>query len=88
MKIRDGLVLKKISDMYVVVPTGDTLKDFSGVIRLNETGKDIYELLVQGKNEEEIVNELLNIYEVDTETLKKSVSESIKYLKDNKVLID
>ena len=39
MKIKDGFILRSVSDAYVVVPLGEAAKTFNGMITLNETGE-------------------------------------------------
>lgn len=38
MKIKNGFILRNVSDAYVVVAVGEAAKDFNGMITLNETG--------------------------------------------------
>ena len=38
MKIKSGFVLEKVGNGYLAVTVGDRAKDFSGLVRMNETG--------------------------------------------------
>ena len=66
--------------MYVAVAVGDGADSFSGVIRLNETGKRVFELLMQGKDADSIVSAMLDEYDSDAETMRHEVSRIIDAL--------
>ena len=63
MKIKNGFVAKEIAGQYVVVALGQASKIFNGIIKLNESGKFIWDMLVKGAEKEDIVKALLEEYE-------------------------
>lgn len=63
MKIKDGFVLREIAGQTVVIATGEASKTFHGMVKLNETGRDIWQGLAKGLSEEEIARELVEKYE-------------------------
>lgn len=67
MRIKSGFVLRKVADQYVVIATGEASKNFSGMVKLNQVGADIWQGLMDGCEEEEIVKRLTDKYEVDSE---------------------
>lgn len=82
MKLKDGFVKKLIMDEYVVVPTGESLSSFSGLIKLNETGSYIWDKLAEGYDEHMIVKDLSSDYQIDLDTAKKDVSDFLSKIKD------
>ena len=81
MKIKKGFVAKEIAGQYVVVALGQASKIFNGIIKLNESGKFIWDMLATGAEKEDIINALLNEYEgVDRETAEKDVDKFINEL--------
>ncbi|MCD8380487.1 MAG: PqqD family protein [Lachnospiraceae bacterium] len=58
MKIKEGFIIRKVAGKYVVVATGQASREFHGMVKLNETGKIIWEGLACGRTTEEIVDEL------------------------------
>ena len=42
MRIKDGFVLRKVMDNYVVVSVGESSKTFRGMIKLNVTAVEIW----------------------------------------------
>ena len=64
MKIKDGFILRSVSDAYVVVPLGEAAKTFNGMITLNETGAFLWKKLSESDvDEKSLVDSLLNEYD-------------------------
>ncbi len=72
MKVKDGFLIKKILDDYLVVPTGDNLVDFSVVVSLNESGAFLWEQLETEKTEAALIDALMDTYA----PLERSVAEN------------
>ena len=62
MKIKDNFILKKIAGSYVVVPVRSRAVDFSGVIKLSESGAFLWHILESGATRDELVARLLDEY--------------------------
>ena len=73
MKIKSGFMLREVAGNYIVVAVGSRVKEFNGIINLNETGAFIWGLLEKGATEEELLTALLNEYEVDKEVARADV---------------
>ena len=73
MKIKDGFILRKVADSYIVVAVGERVKDFNGVINLNETGAFLWKLLEKGNDHEGLKNALLEEYNVQEAVAEKDV---------------
>lgn len=73
MKIKDGFILREVAGSYLVVAVGKAVKDFNGVVNLNETGAFLWKLLEKSSTEEEMVNALLEEYDVDRATAEADV---------------
>ena len=86
MRIKDDFVLKDMGDFTVVIAVGESLKKFNCMITLNESGKILWEKLEKGCEEQELVNALLEVYDVDEKTAKKHVKEFVKKMKDASVI--
>lgn len=86
MKIKSGFVLKEIAGSFIVVSVGERVKEFNGVITLNETGVLLWKKLEAGATEEELVKVLLSEYDVDETTAKADVSGFVNKLKEAKLL--
>ena len=87
MKIKQGFILREVADSLLVVAVGDAVKQFNGVINLNETGAFLWRLLEKGATEEELKTALLNEYDVDGETAARDIKAFLEKL-ENANLVD
>ena len=63
MKIKKGFVIRKVGGECVVVPVGEMSKDFHGMIRLNETGAFLWNLMAEKNcSEDDLVDAILAEY--------------------------
>ena len=85
MKIKDGYIVREIAGMFVVVPTGIEAADFNGLMTINETAAFIWNILKNGAERQDVINALLDEYEVDRKTAEKDTDEVIKMLKEYNV---
>lgn len=85
MKIRDTYILRSVAGENLVVTVGANV-NFNSVMTLNETGKFLWEILTDEREESELVEALLNEYDVDRETAERDVAAFIGKLKDNNIL--
>lgn len=86
MKIEKEFVLREIAGDYVIIPIGKTVLEFNGMATINEVGVFLWKLLQEETTEDELVEKLLEEYEVDEATAGKDVAEFIDMLVANKVL--
>ncbi len=82
MRIKQGFVLREVAGQIMVIATGEASKDFHGMIKLNATGKEIWQGLQAGLSEQEIVARLADIYEVETEKAKEDTRAFVKQMKE------
>lgn len=86
MKIKSGFILREVAGNYIVVSVGERVKEFNGVITLNDSGVFLWKKLEKGATEDELIGALLNEYEVEEAVAKSDVSEFISKLKDANLL--
>ena len=83
MKIRENIVVRKVADSYVAVPTGKTTDGFNGIARLNKTGYDIWCGIAEGLGAKEIAQRLVESYDgVTLEEAEKYTLELIEKMRD------
>ncbi len=80
MKIKDGFMLREVAGNYIVVAVGNAVKEFNGMINLNETGALMWKVLEKGGDEQDILTAMLNEYEVDEQTAKADIKEFVENL--------
>lgn len=83
MRLKDGFVLRDVAGQTVVIATGEASEHFHGMVKLNETGKVIWQALADGKGRDAIVDELTKQFEVTAERAGTDVDAFIKQMADN-----
>ena len=86
MKIKDGFVLREVAGSFIVVAIGEAVKNFNGIINLNETGAFLWKILEKGATQEELVAKLLEEYDVDDKTAAEDVGKFINKLSEAKLV--
>ncbi len=86
MKIKKDFILRKVADSYVVVPVGKLTLDFNGIINLNETGAFLFEILQKGAEREELIERMLEEYEVTPEKAAADIDIFLEKVKNADVL--
>ena len=86
MKIKNDFILRKVADSYVVVPVNKMTLDFNGIINLNETGAFLFELLQKGAEREDLIDKMLEEYDVDREKAAADIDIFLQKVRDADVL--
>ncbi len=81
MKIKNGFVVRSIAGESVVVALGEASKNFNGIIKLNDTGRFIWDKLAEGAELETLVEAILSEYDIDKETAEADVKVFVDTLK-------
>lgn len=86
MQLKNNFVIREIMGETILVPIGDHLLEFNGLITLNELGVFILKALPEAKDENEIVDRILEEYDVDRETASADVAEFLERLRAISIL--
>lgn len=86
MKIKDGFILREIAGNFIVIAIGNAVKDFNGVITLNETGAFLWKQLEKGATKEQLLEALLNEYKVDNQVAEQHIDKFIEKLTNAQLL--
>ena len=86
MKIKNGFVLRELAGEYVVVALGEASKIFNGIIKLNDSGRSIWELLSEGCEREEAIEAMMKEYDVDRATIEADFDRFVEVLKGANIL--
>ncbi len=87
MKLKDGFILRAMGDNHLVVPVGVMTVDFRCIITLNDTGAYLWQQLQQERSEEELVQLLLDEYDVSAERAQQDVTAFIDSLNKADLLV-
>ena len=88
MRAKYNFEIVDMEDSFIAVPVGRNAGSMQGVLRMNKTGKDILEMLIEGKTLDEIEGLLAGQYEDDRMLLKTYVCEVIEYLHNKGILFE
>ena len=80
MKVKDGFVLRNVVDEYIVMPTGDNIAKFDGAVVLNEVSAFVFEQMKNPVSREDLLEAVLNEFEVDEATAKADLDALIEKL--------
>ncbi len=86
MKIKQGFILKQVANQYVVVPVDKAAINFNGMITLNHSSKILYDALAKDVTEQDLVNILLEEYDLSEEYAVRDVKSFIKLLEERNVI--
>lgn len=86
MKVQKEFVLREIAGDYVIIPTGNTVLTFNGLITVNEVGADLWKMLQSEVTFDDLLKGILEIYDVDEETAREDIQEFLDTLIEGKIL--
>ena len=81
MKLKMQFILRDIVGETVLVPINESTSSFNGLITVNELGKFIWENIESAKDEDELLQRILDEYEVDGDVAKDDLDEFLGKLK-------
>jgi hypothetical protein len=87
MKIKENLMLRQIAGSWIIVPVGEMVVEFNGLMNLSESGAFLWKLLESGTEVDDLVKGLLSEYDIDEETAKADVTEFINELQVKGLLL-
>ena len=80
MKIKKGYVIRKVMGNNVVIATGEASRNFHGMVKLNDTAAEMWEYISRGMSKDEIVQSMLEKYDVEEETLRHDLDTILETL--------
>lgn len=86
MKLKYEFAFQPVGDIVLGVTVGDDEKKFNGMLQLDDVSYDIVSHMIKDTTREQIIDEMLEIYNADRDTIAESVDSVIAYLNDNGVL--
>ena len=86
MKRKNGFVLRKLSGMNLLIPTGDNIKTFKGTLMLNDTAALVYEGIDKGLDRDAMIARMTAGYDVAADKAAEGVDKAIKLLMESGVV--
>ena len=86
MRFKKEFIEREIVGETVLIPTGETAAHFNGLISVNELGRFIWENYENAKDEDELLQKILDEYEVEKEVAKADLDEFLQTLKEAEII--
>jgi hypothetical protein len=86
MRIKEGYLVREIADCHIVVPVGERVIEFKGIMTLNDTGNFIWQCLAEDISYNQLLACILEEYEVDEATAKTDLGVFLQHARDSGVL--
>ena len=84
MKLKAQLVKREIAGDTILVPVGETTTKLQGLLTINATG--IWDALPAAENEEAIVEQLYEMFDVERDVLRQDVHAFVAKLRELDIL--
>lgn len=81
MKAKEGFILGEVGEQTVIIPVGAASKTFNGMVKLNATGKFLWDKLQTEVTEKDLVDALIDKYGIDEELALNDVQSFLSTLK-------
>lgn len=86
MKIKKELMKREIAGESFLIPLGKTTYEANGLFVLTELGSFIWDLLPEAETEAQILEKILEDYEVDEATARKDLELFLDKLRNMEIL--
>lgn len=88
MKVSNQFILRTVAGEQLLIPVGEAAISVKGLIALSESGALLYSRLKDGCNKEDLVNSLLEEYEVSHETAVADTEAFLAQMKELNMLVE
>lgn len=75
MKLKENFLLRQVAGAWVVMPIGQEMLDFNGLLNLNDTGALLWQKLQEGADLEGLATALTGEYNVSLEEARADAKE-------------
>ena len=88
MKLKGEFVLREVAGEIIVIPVGKTALNFNAMICINAVGAEIWKGLQEEKTKEEILQSILQEFNVSREEATGDLDIFLHQLRENNLLED
>lgn len=81
MEIKKEVILRSVAGEHMLIPVGETVFEYNGIFMITESGKFLWNNIVNGADEKELIDLLKKEYGIDYDTASADVNEFIEMLK-------
>ena len=82
MEFKKEVVLRTIADETMLIPLGADTKEYNGIFSLTESAVTAFKAIQSGKEKDEIVDAILEEFDIDRPTAERDVDDFLTKLKN------
>ena len=86
MKIKEGLMLRKVKDQNIILSYDQSLVKLNGMISVNDTGAFIFGELQNEISFDDLLNKMIEKYNEKKEIIEKDLNDFLNALRSNNLL--
>lgn len=88
MKLKDQLILREVAGEYVIVPTGQRVREVTNVVCISSSAAYLWDYMKDHEfTKEDLIQRILEHYQgVTRDQAEKDIDRFLKVLSDNSVL--
>ncbi len=87
--VRSGdFMLREIAGDRLLIPVGEQVLSFAGLICLNETAAFVWKQLETPKSMEELTEAMCQEYEIAPDTAREDIEELLTLLREKRAVLD
>ena len=88
MQLKNRYEIMSVEDQIFAVPVENVNGTYSGMIKLSKTAAVIFELLQNETNESDIIEKMINRFDVSKDILAADVHKAVSLLREKGLLIE
>lgn len=88
IKVEEDVVLREIAGECFLIPTGKNVLKYNGLLQVNPLEAELWEMLRQGTSLEQLVQTMMNIYDVQESALREDIQEFLDKLRESGMLME
>ena len=81
MEIKKQVILRSVAGEHMLIPVGETVFEYNGIFMLTESGKFLWEHIVNGAEKEDLTGLLAADYELEKSVASADVEEFLEMLR-------
>ena len=82
MRMKSCFEIVEVADEFLAIPIGDEVDAFCGIVALSEATAYLLNHMKKSKSKDDLIDILMNEYDVEYDVAKKDVEKNIKQLYD------
>ena len=87
MYLKKSIIISELDDGFVAIDSDVSDDRFNGMVKLNETAKEILEILKEDISQEELIERFAQNNDTSVEEVKEDIIDIVNKLKEIKYIV-